>query len=333
MKKIISILLISILFLTSCASSTTTDTSPISKTNFFFDTVVTISIYDSTDETIIDGCFELCTYYESLFSRTIDTSEVSLINNSTDPVTVSDETIQILNEATKYSSLSSGKFDITISKLSSLWNFTGDNPSVPNDSDINSALSTVNYKDVVTNGNSVDILNDETMIDLGGIAKGFIADKIKEFLLSKDVHSAIINLGGNILMVGTKPDGTDFNIGIQKPFSDRNESILYIKGSDLSVVSSGVYERYFYENDVLYHHILDTSTGYPVDNGLLSVTIVSYISAEGDALSTGCFALGLEKGTQLIESLDGVEAVFVDKDYNITYSSGLILNGDTLTIK
>ena len=145
-------------------------------------------------------------------------------------------------------------------------------------------------------------------------------DKIKEFLLSKGVKSAIINLGGNVLCIGSKPDKTPFRIGIQKPFADRSETIATVDITDQSVVSSGIYERFFEKDGQLYHHILNPKTGYPYDNSLISVTIICDSSTDGDGLSTSCFALGLEKGMELINSLPDVHSVFITSDDKLHYS-------------
>ncbi len=334
MKNKLILMILCVIFMTACTPTDNSSSStPISGTDFYFDTVITISVYDSEDYSILDSCFDLCSKYESLFSRTIPESDISKINNSKSQVKVSDETIDIINQSIEYSSLTQGKFDITIAPLMDLWGFNTDNSKVPDESGILETLEFVDYKNILINDNFITLTNEHASIDLGGIAKGYIADRLKEHLLSLGVNSALINLGGNIFMVGEKPDGSSFNIGIQKPFADTNESILYIQGKDLSVVSSGIYERNFYENDILYHHILDTDTGYPGTNKLLSVTIISKNSTVGDALSTGCFALGLEKGMALIEDLEQIEAVFIDENYDIYYSSGINLDGNNLTIK
>ena len=157
-------------------------------------------------------------------------------------------------------------------------------------------------------------------INLGAIAKGYIADKMKDYLLEEGVESAIIDLGGNVLCVGQRPDGSPFRIGVQMPFADRSETAAVMEISDKSVVSSGIYERYFEQDGVLYHHILNPSTGYPYENDLVSVTIISDESVDGDGLSTTCFALGLDKGMELINSLPDVQAVFITEDYQLHYS-------------
>ena len=154
-------------------------------------------------------------------------------------------------------------------------------------------------------------------IDLGGIAKGYIADRLKEYLEKEGIEHATINLGGNVLTIGTKPDGSDYKIGIQKPFAADGEVLEVLSVHDRSVVSSGDYERYFEKDGVIYHHILDPQSGWPVQNDLDQVTILSDSSADGDALSTTCYVLGLEKGMKLIQEMDDVEAIFVTKEGEI----------------
>ena len=146
---------------------------------------------------------------------------------------------------------------------------------------------------------------------------------MKEYLKSKKVTSGIINLGGNVLTIGSKSDGSDYTVGIQKPFDRSGTSIATIKIDDRSVVTSGIYERYYRVDGKIYHHILDTQTGYPVENDLYSVTIISDSSCDGDALSTTCFALGKDKAEEFIKSMDGVEAIFVDNKMNVPQVIGL----------
>jgi thiamine biosynthesis lipoprotein len=301
------------------------NTTPISKSTFMLNTVITISIYDSKDETLLDKAFEVCKDYENTLSRTIDTSEISTLNNrpaNQNTFTLSDKTAQVLQKGLYYSELSNGAFDITIAPLSSLWDFTSETPSIPLASDLKQAAQYVDYKNVSLKDNQISFKSPNTQFDLGAIAKGYIADKIKTYLTEQGVKSAVINLGGNILCIGNKPDGTPFKIGIQKPFEDRNETIGTMNISDLSVVSSGVYERHFIIDGVNYHHILNPKTGYPYNNGLISVTIISKLSVDGDGLSTTCFALGLDEGLKLINSTADTYAVFITDDYTLHYSEG-----------
>ena len=303
------------LLLSGC---TQTSSDPIEKTGIYFDTVISIKIYDSTNTELLEQCFAYCDDFEKTVSRTIENSEIYALNHANgEPVDVSETTLDLIQKGIEYGELTNGKFDITIAPLSELWDIKNNPGIIPDESDIKEALSHVNYQNIQIEGNTVTQTDPKMAIDLGGIAKGYMADTLKEYLQSEGVESALINLGGNMLAIGTKPDGSDFNIGIQKPFDTQGTAITSVKTNDSSVVSSGVYERYFELNDRIYHHILNTEDGYPYDNGLLSVTILSPRSVDGDALSTSCLALGLEDGMKLIELLDGIDAIFITEDYEI----------------
>ena len=300
---------------------------PISSTAFKLNTVVTLTLYDSTDEELLQEAMDLCDDYEQLFSRTLETSELYQLNHGTLPnqehaYTISSDTAELISKGLEYGELSKGAFDITIGPVSSLWDFTSEQKKVPKKEELDAALPLVNYQDVQISQEQVTFAKEGMMLDLGAIAKGYIADKIKEFLLEHEVKSATINLGGNVLCVGEKPDGMPFRIGIQKPFADRSETIAVMDIADKSVVSSGIYERYFEQDGTFYHHILNPATGMPYDNHLVSVTIISDKSVDGDGLSTSCFALGLEKGMELVNSLPDVQAVFITDDYQMHYSDG-----------
>lgn len=295
------------------------ESDPISKTAFKLNTVITITIYDSDDESLIDEAFALCDSYESKLSRTLKGSEIYNLNHGISN-TVSSETAELISIGLSYGEISHGAFDITIAPLSSLWDFTADDPVVPSQDALTNAIPLVNYQKVSLTNDQVHFSTEDMGVDLGAIAKGYIADAMKDFLISKGVTSAIINLGGNILCVGSRPDGTPFEIGIQKPFADHNETIDSITIQDQSVVSSGIYERFFKKDGTLYHHILNPETGMSYDNNLISVTIISDKSVDGDALSTTCFALGLEKGMELINNRSDVKAIFITDDYELHYS-------------
>ncbi len=298
---------------------------PISATAFKLNTVVTVNIYDSKDTELLDDVMKLCDQYEKLFSRTLSSSEIFQLNHQTlkqenDAFILSPETAQLVLKGLYYGKLSNGAFDITIAPVSSLWDFTSEEKKVPSEENIQAALPFVNYKDVTVEGRKLTFKQEGMGLDLGAIAKGYIADKMKEFLISKGVKSATINLGGNVLCIGRKTDNSPFRIGIQKPFADRSETIAILDIEDKSVVSSGIYERYFEKDGTFYHHILNPDTGYPYKNHLVSVTIISDQSVDGDGLSTSCFALGLEKGLELINSLPNVHAVFITDDGKLHYS-------------
>lgn len=312
--KVLSLLFLccTLFSFSACANQT-----PVSKTGLHFDTVITITLYGTNKESLLENCFQLANTYEKLLSRTLEGSDIYRINHASGmPVEVSAETIALLHRAIDYAVLTDGVIDPTVAPLSSLWSFT-DHPTPPEESDIREALLHVGYDKISIQGNTVTLTDPLASIDLGFIAKGYIADKIKEYLVSEGITTGLINLGGNLLSIGSRPDGTPFQIGIQYPFQDAGVPITTVSIQDKTVVSSGVYERFFEYDGTLYHHILDTATGYPVSNQLLGVTIIGNSSMEADALSTTCFVLGLEEGLKCINSLPDTDAVFITEDYEV----------------
>lgn len=316
-KKIFSLVLTAILALGSLSACSTESANDISysKKGTALNTAISITLYGKYDnaEEILKGCYNVIEKYEAMLSRTRQSSDIYILNNSGE-VDANDETIELLKLGLEYCKISQGGFNIAIEPLTSIWNFSADNPKVPAQKDIDYALKHLDYNKINIKGNHVSLLDKESGIDLGAIAKGYIADKVKEYLSEQNVKSALINLGGNILCLGTKPSGDSFKIGLQEPFKDRNVYSTTVDVNDSSVVSSGTYERTFTENGVSYHHILNPVTGFPYDNNLVAVTILSKESALGDVLSTTCFSLGLDKGINLIKSMDNVEAIFVTAD-------------------
>ena len=314
MKKILISLLIFSFFLCGCQKTT-----PLSSKEFCLDTIVQITLYDSSSKNILNNCFDLCKKYELVFSTNNKKSELYKLNHSVHKLenqSISKELYQVIKQGLYYSELSNGAFDITIGSISSLWDFK--NNISPQDHLIKEHLQDVSYKNIVLEKNEIRFLNEKTMIDLGAIAKGYIADQIKDYLLKKNVTSALINLGGNILCVGQKQQ-QPFLIGVTNP-QEKSDSILSLNINDLSVVTSGTYQRYIETDSKKYHHILNPLTGYSYENGLSAVTIISKSSIQGDALSTVCFSLGKEKGIELLNSLKDVSGCFIDENNQITYS-------------
>lgn len=285
--------------------------SSFSLKTFLLDTIVTITLYDYDGDSaeVINGCFELCRDYEKLFSRTVEGSDIYKINHSGgSAVEVDSETALLLNKAIEYCELSEGMFDITVLPLSELWNFKSDDLQIPSKESLTAAAKYVDYTQIKVKGNSVSV-PDGVKIDFGAIAKGYIADRVAEFLTEKGVKSATIDLGGNIYALGDK-QGESWKIGIRSPFNV-GETVGYAEVKNKTLVTSGSYERCFEKDGVRYHHILDTDTGMPVNNGVASVTIIADCSADADALSTTCFVLGKDRGLELLNSLDGVFGVYV----------------------
>lgn len=318
-KRIFPCIICFFLFIGAFSGCSPKSSLPVTRTGFYFDTVISITVYSPTDEALLDSCFELAEYYENLLSRTKEGSDIYRINHAEGlPVSVSDETILLLETALQYAALTDGKIDPAIGAVSQLWDFHAESVQrPPEEFSVREALSHVDYHCIQVSENTVSLSDPGAVLDLGFLAKGYIADKIKEYLQNEGVTSAIINLGGNVLTLGSKPDNTPFTIGIQQPFSDAGVTALTIPIRNGSVVSSGIYERYFEYDGKLFHHILDTSTGYPIENDLLSVTVLSESSLTGDALSTACFIMGYKDAATYIDTLADIEAIFITSDGKI----------------
>ena len=327
MKKKLAAILIPVILIgliiavavTRKAKSEYSDTGvSISDSGFFFDTVITITLYGDSASSLIEECFDLCREYESLLSRTVEGSDIWNINHADGkPTEVDPRTAGLIADALSYSVLTEGRFDISIAAASTLWDFTDHNNDLPDPDALNEAIKHIDYTKIHVSGSTVILDDPEMMIDLGGIAKGFIADQLKDYLVSKGVKNALINLGGNVLVIGDKPDGFPFLIGIQYPFRDEGETIAAAMLSDSSLVTSGGYERYIENDGRVFHHILDPKTGYGIDSDIVSVSICCSSSMQADALSTCTFLLGYDEGTKLIESQKNVSALIITDDLKL----------------
>ncbi|MDF2988152.1 MAG: rane-associated lipoprotein involved in thiamine biosynthesis [Eubacterium sp.] len=264
---------------------------------------------------------------EELLSRFIPRSDISRINSSAGIKyeKLSNETYEVLSRAIEFSKYCFGSFDVTIGPLVTLWKEGRNESSPPEDSDIRRALALVDYKDLMLDQDkkAVKLQKAGQSIDLGGIGKGYAADRFLEVFRQYEVTSAFTNIGGNVATLGAKPDGSPWCVGIQHP---RQEDSLVgiVCVVDKSVVTSGDYQRYFIgSNGKRYHHILDPSTGYPAESGLASITIIGDNSMAADALSTILFVEGMEKGVELLRRFSGIEAIFIDKDLQVHITDGL----------
>ena len=257
------------------------------------------------------------------------TSGVVAINKQAgiEPVKVRADLLDVLEKALHYAALSDGAFDPTVGPLVRLWGIGTDSPRIPGDEEIARALELVNWRDVaIDRGTGTAFLRREGMsLDMGAIAKGYAGDEALRIAREAKVKRAIFDLGGNIVTLGWREQkkSRPWHIGIQNPLGERNAYIGVVMAHDASVVTSGVYERYFESEGKRYHHILSTTNGYPVENGILSVTIVTASSTDADALSTAVFTLGFERGKALIDSLPEAEAIFIFDDYSVRITDGL----------
>lgn len=299
---------------------------PLVQSGFLFDTVISISLYDSQSQEILDGAFLLCREYERIFSPSREDSELYQMNHRGSGVTeweTDSALLDVVKLGLEYSRKTEGAFDLTIQPLSELWDFRSGEARIPEEARIRAALREIDYRKVSVEGRKIHFADDRMEVDTGAIAKGFIADRLKEYLISEGVQSAIINLGGNVLCVGEKPDGEAFQIAIRKPEKESSEVVKVLPIRDLSVVSSGIYERCFDLNGIHYHHILNPKTGMPYQNGLSAITIVGPSSGICDALSTSCFSLGEEAGMKLLDATKGYYGYFIRTDGSMIASAGV----------
>jgi len=303
------------MMLTGCINNNTE--SEISDTRFIMGTVVTIQLFDIEDETLITESFNKISEIENLISLNIESSELNGINNHAGqgPYKISANTYYVIEEAIKYSVLSKGKFDISMEPVISLWKIGTKEAAVPDREELLTKLNKVGYEQIILDevNQTVELL-EGVKLDLGSIGKGFAADIVAKYLRGEGVKKAIINLGGNILVIGEKAKGIPYRVGLQNPYEKRNEYFAVVEVADKTVVTSGIYERNFTKDNILYHHILSTKDGYPVDNGVVCVTVVADASIDADALSTVLFLEGIEKGLKLANSIEGIECIYVDEN-------------------
>lgn len=322
--RLLPLLAAALMTLTACGGDAVPSSPAVqskSQVGFYFDTVVTMEVY-TDDETLLSDAQAECQRYDDLLSKTHEGSDVWNINHANGArVSISPETREIIEKALEYSRLSEGVFDITVEPCVALWDFTGEGMGLlPDEDALADAAAKVDWTRIDLNDEGV-LLPEGMTIDLGAIAKGYITDRIADFLRGRGVERGYLNFGGNVLTIGTKTDGSKWNIGVQDPLSQG--IVGAVKVSDQAVVTSGIYERGFDLDGVRYHHILDTATGWPVQNELAGVTIIAGDAFDADALSTTVFSMGVEKGTAFIEGLDGIDAIFVTRDDTVTWTSGL----------
>lgn len=322
--NLISILLALVLLLPAC---TVSKQEKVTESRFCLDTVVTLTLYEGGSEALLEEAFSELTRLEGLLSVHEEGSDLWNLQEKAgvEPVPIAPETMELLVAAKEYYALSEGNLDVSLGALIDLWDVGGEG-HIPTAEEKAQALSLKGLEELELDEiNSTAYLPRAGMkLDLGALAKGFMADKLKAFLQERGVTSGILDLGHNILLIGGKPQTGSFTVGVKNPLEGEAETELaaVVQVTDKSVVTSGTYERYFEREGVRYHHILDPFTGAPADTGVLSVTIVSDTSLEGDALSTTCLLLGAEEGLWLIESLENVECMFIMEDGTRCYSSG-----------
>ena len=287
---------------------------------FAMDTFMTVEAYGTRAQAALSACEEETRRIETLLSVTSESGDIYRVNCAEGrQAQIGAETAAILNAALACSRETDGAFDPTVYPIVRCWGFYDAEKRVPDEREIASLLPLVGWENVEMQGDIVT-LPAGGGIDLGGVAKGYAADRLASVLTENGVKSALLSLGGNVYALGRKPDGRPWRVGVQDPF-DAGAVIGAVEVADLAVVTSGSYQRYFTQDGTLYHHILDPATGYPADSGLASVTVVCENAARADALSTALFVMGLERASAYWRaSGDSFAAIFVSKDGTVTYT-------------
>ena len=313
------------LFFSSC--SINADKKPAEAEDFIMGTVITQRVFGSDAQAAMEEATARIKEIENLMTINAPGGDVNRLNEAAgkNMAVLSPETINILATAKNYSIISGGAFDVTVGPLVKAWGVFTDNPRVPSQDEIEGLKKLTDYKklqiDTAKSTAGLDLPGQ--IVDLGGIAKGYAGDEVIKIYKKHGIQSGYVNLGGNVVVLGTKPDGKPWRIGIQNPRAENGLYIGIVEITNKAVVTSGDYERFFERDGIRYHHILDPKTGYPADSGLISATVITDVSMDADALSTSVFALGLEKGRAIVESLNGVEAIFITKDKEVYTTDGI----------
>jgi thiamine biosynthesis lipoprotein len=307
----------------------------IVKSSYALGTLINLRACGNKAQKAMDKAFERLNNIDDKMSAFKEYSEISKINTKAGITTetVSKDTYFLVKKAIEYSNILEGTFDPTIRPLVKLWNIGTKEEAIPEKSQIEETLKLVNYNDVILDksNHSIMLKHKKQALDVGGIAKGFAADEVRNIFYKHKIKSALIDLGGNIFALGSKEDGTPWKVGIQNPFEPRGEYIGILSVKNKSVVTSGNYERYFMKDGKRFHHIIDPKTGYPSQSKIISATIISDNSIDGDGLSTGIYIIGIDKALEIIEAIDGIDAIFITEDKKVYTTSGIDKNILTLT--
>lgn len=331
-KGILTFIFVTLLIISGCglsskAESVHINTTPHSKTEFLMGTVVTVKIYDKDKEDVLDLAFERINELADKTSSEQKDSEVNTINANAGvmPTQVSNDVFKLIKVAKAHSHLADGKFDITVGPLTKLWHIGFPDARKPDQAEIDAILPLIDYEAVkLDEENQTIFLTEQGMeLDLGAIAKGFITDEVVTVLEENDVTTAIIDLGGNIYVLGNHPSGDAWTVGIQDPNAKRGSTVGKVKRSNESIVTSGIYERYLEVDGEKYHHLLNPDTGYPFTNDLAGISIITDNSTDADALSTTAFSKGIEGGLQFIQESTDAEAIFIGHDKKVYITEGL----------
>ncbi len=313
-------------FLGGCVQANNTEKNKHEMTTFAMDTVMQFTIYHENGEEILTEAEQEIRKLERLFSVTLENSEISQLNAQAGKgkVSLSEDTLKVIMRGKEIGALTEQAFDIAVAPIVKAWGFTTDGEKhIPEEATLEKLLPLTNLEDLEIDetASSAQLLKEDMAVDLGGIAKGYASDAIVALLKEQGVTSGLFSLGGNIGTIGTKPEGKKWRIAIENPLN-ADDYVGLLEIQDCFVITSGGYQRYFEENGKRYHHIIDSKTGYPADNGLLSVTIISADGTKADGLSTALFVMGLENALALWKNSSDFEAIFITEDGRVVATEG-----------
>ncbi|MCM8818645.1 MAG: FAD:protein FMN transferase [Candidatus Omnitrophica bacterium] len=310
---------LSFVFLILCLNAFSQIVKFIEKKEFFLDTIFEIKIEESKNgEEILNLSFELVKNLENKLSIYKEESEVSKLNKYK-RYNVSSEVLEVIKKSIYISEITDGAFDITCKPIIFLYKKKFKENQIPTEKEIKEVLKKVGWKNIKIEGNEV-ILEKEAEIDLGGIAKGYIVDKVSEFLKSKGIKNGLVNGGGDLYCWGTNPEKKKWKIGIEDPFEE-NKLIGNFMITERGIATSGNYKRYLKIKNQKIGHIVNPKTGVPVEEIPVSVTVIASNCTIADGFATGIFVLGIEKGLDLVNKNKGIECLIIDKDKKIYKSS------------
>lgn len=292
------------------------------KNVFAMNTYITLTAYGENADAALDQSEERIRELESLLSVTGENSEIYAVNHSGwTPVSLSSDTEKVLSFALDIAQKTNGALEPTIYPILTAWGFTTESYQIPEQEKINQLLQSVDFQKVQIKNHSL-ALPDGMQLDLGAIAKGYAGDEIANLLKNSGITSAIINLGGNVQTIGTRPDGSKWRVGLKAPYADGHIGILEV--SDCAVITSGGYQKYFIgEDGKKYHHIIDPATGKSAESGLISVTVIGKEGKLCDALSTALFVMGADKATAFWRENRGFEMILLTDANEILLTEGL----------
>ena len=324
MKKIVSIVLAGCLVvgLAACSQQRGEGQTPDTRDFFAMNTYIRLEAYGNGAADALALAQARIEELEGLWSVTDEVSEIYALNHSGgQPVSVRDDTAAVVSFALEMAEETAGALEPTIYPVLTAWGFTTDEHRVPSQEEIDGLLASVDYRRVSVNGNTIQ-MEPGMMLDLGAVGKGYASDKVEELLRAEGVTSALLDLGGNIVMIGSRPDGSDWRLGLQSPFE--NDTVGVLTASDCAVVTSGNYENFFTADDgTIYGHIIDPATGYPVNNDLASVTIVAKDGKLCDALSTSLFVMGTDGAIEYWREHPTFEMILITQEHQVLVTEGL----------